>query len=96
MNIVYVTSNKGKIQVAQKYLGQLGITVEGYHLDMEEIQSHSGEDIITRKAEQAFKAINKALIVSDHFWNIEALKGFPCAYMKYMNEWLKPQDLSIL
>lgn len=59
---------------------------------MEEIQSHSGVEIIKRKARQAFLSIKKPLIVTDHFWNIEALRGFPGAYMKYMNEWLTPQD----
>jgi len=92
MNITYVTSNKGKIAVAKRYLTPLGITVEGSHLEMEEIQSHLGEEVIRRKAMQAFQALKKPLIVSDHFWNFEALRGFPGAYMKYMNEWLTPQD----
>lgn len=90
--IYYVTSNKKKVLVAQRYLSKEGIEVVGKTLELEEIQSHSGDEIIKRKATQAFGAVNHPIIVSDHFWNIPALRGFPGAYMKYMNEWLTPDD----
>lgn len=88
----YVTSNKDKITVAKKYLSPLGIDIKEIEMDLEEIQSESGEEIIKRKAKQAFSLLKKPLIVSDHFWRIPALNGFPGAYMKYMNSWLSPQD----
>jgi XTP/dITP diphosphohydrolase len=92
MSLTYVTSNQDKIKVAQRYLAPLGIHIENQHLDLEEIQSNSGEEIIKRKAKQAFHAIQKPLIVTDHFWNIPALQGFPGAYMKYINQWFTTQD----
>jgi XTP/dITP diphosphohydrolase len=90
--IYYVTTNESKIQVAEKYLAILNIAVVGKPLDLEEIQSHSGEEIIKRKAHQAFEMFKHPLFVTDHIWHFPALKGFPGAYMKYMNEWLSPQD----
>lgn len=92
MSLIYVTSNQEKIKVARRYLSPLGIQLESAHLDLEEIQSNSGEEIIKKKAAQAFTSLQKPLFVTDHFWNIPALNGFPGAYMKYMNQWLAPQD----
>lgn len=91
-SLIYVTSNASKIFYAKRYLEPEGIEVIGQDLDMAEMQSHSGEDIIRHKAEQAFAAFQKPLIVSDHFWSISALKGFPGAYMKHVNKWLSPED----
>ena len=91
-SIIYVTSNKSKVFYAKRHLEPEGINVVAKYLDMTEMQSHSGEAIIRHKAEQAFSTFKKPLIVSDHFWNIPALKGFPGAYMKHVNEWLTPQD----
>ncbi len=92
MKLLYVTSNKEKIKLAQMYLSDQDIQIEAQHLDLEEIQSNSGEEIIKRKAEQAFSTLKKPLIVTDHFWNIKSLNGFPGAYMKYINQWFTPQD----
>ncbi|MGI5826242.1 MAG: non-canonical purine NTP pyrophosphatase [Patescibacteria group bacterium] len=92
----YVTSNDGKIRVANKYLLPLGIEVVKHPLDVAEIQSSSIEDISRYKAEQAFKIVGEPLIVNDAEWNFPALNGFPGPYVRYINEWLSPEDFIAL
>lgn len=47
-------------------------------------------------AEQAFKILGEPLIVNDAEWNIPALNGFPGPYVRYINEWLSPDDFIVL
>lgn len=90
--LYYITGNKNKFAIAKKYLGKLGIEIVQKDLNMPEIQSHSPEAVARDKAEKAFAQLQQPLFVSDHFWSITALNGFPGAYMRYMNEWLSSQD----
>lgn len=92
MLFYYVTSSSSKIASAKRHLSPYGLDVEQKFLDMVEIQSHLGEEILKHKAEQAFDFLKQPLIVSDHFWYIPALRGFPGAYMKHVNEWFTPED----
>jgi len=88
----YVTSNKSKIEVAQKYLHPHGVIVSGSQLEFDEIQSSSIEIIARHKAAEAFRKLNKPLLVNDAGWYIPALNGFPGPYMKLANEWLTSND----
>lgn len=90
--LYYVTSNQNKIAVAQKNLTPLGVHFEPIYLDIVEIQSDSLESVALQKAQEAFNKVKKPLFINDHFWSISALHGFPGAYMKYMNQWLEPED----
>lgn len=91
--LYYITGNENKFAIAKKYLGDLDVEIVQKDLNMTEIQSHSPEAVARDKAEKAYAMLKQPLFVSDHFWSITALNGFPGAYMKYMNEWLTPQDL---
>jgi XTP/dITP diphosphohydrolase len=91
--LYYITSNPQKIGIAQKYLSPLNVTIEGKHLDLIEVQSDDIAHIATEKAKQAYAAVNKPLFVNDAGWYITALNGFPGPYMKYMNDWLKADDI---
>jgi non-canonical purine NTP pyrophosphatase (RdgB/HAM1 family) len=88
----YITSNQGKIRVANKYLHPLGIEIVQKTLDLVEIQSDNIEEITKHKAEQAFAELKHPLLVNDAGWNFVALNGFPGAYMRYVNAWLDPDD----
>ncbi len=90
--LYYVTGNKNKIAIAQRYLSPLGISITPQALELEEIQSHDIEQIAIHKAKHAFGILQKPLFVNDHGWSFTALNGFPGAYMKYMNEWFTPED----
>ena len=90
--LYYITGNKNKIAIAEKFLKPLGIIFEPKNLDIEEIQSDNIDEVTIHKAKGAYSKLKKPLIVTDHFWSIPALGGFPGAYMKYINQWLTPQD----
>lgn len=91
--ISYVTSNKEKIEVAKKYLEPLGIEIVQNNFPLEEIQSERIEEITLYKAVQAYKHLQSPILVMDAGWYIPALHGFPGPYMKYINQWLKKDDL---
>ena len=90
--LYYVTGNQNKIAVAKQFLDPDGVDFHPHPLELTEIQSHSIKEIARDKAQKAYKKLQHPLFVNDHGWSITALNGFPGAYMKYMNEWLLPQD----
>ncbi len=90
--LTYITANNDKIFFAKKGLEPLGITFKTKALELLEIQSSSIEEIALHKGKQAFAMLGTPVFVTDEGWSIPALNGFPGAYMKYMNEWLSPQD----
>lgn len=91
--LYYITSNKGKVRFAEKYLRPLNVRIESKHLDLIEVQSDDIAHIAEEKAKQAFTAIKKPLFVNDAGWYITALNGFPGPYMKYINSWLTADDI---
>ncbi len=91
--LLYVTSNQNKIVTANKLLKPFGISVEGIKVDgIIEPQTDDILKISTLKAQQAFKKVQKPLIVSDGSWIIPGLNGFPGPYMAFVNKWFTSQD----
>ncbi len=90
--VIFVTKNKRKIGEARLACDKLGIKIVQERLDINEIQSHNPLEISKHKAEQAFAIIKKPLVVTDTFWNIPALNGFPGGYMKDISEWFSEED----
>lgn len=91
--ITYVTSNIEKVKVAQKRLEMFGILLKHEHLDLEEIQSDSIEEVAIHKANDAFQKLNTPILVNDAGWEIPSLNGFPGPYMKYINSWFSEDGL---
>jgi len=95
--LAFVTGNPHKFKDMQLALEPFGIEVEQLHLPVDEIQSHDAEEVAIKKAKTAYKlAGDRPVVVNDAHWNILALRGFPGAYMHYMNDWLKPEDFLAL
>lgn len=90
--LYFLTSNTYKIFLAKKNLKPLGIDFEAKPFEIPEIQSDTDTEIATKKAINAFAMLQKPLFVTDDSWYIPSLRGFPGAYMKYMNQWLTPED----
>ena len=88
----YITGNKHKIEIAERYLPGLGIEYEVKSLELTEIQSHSIEEVARAKAEAAYAQLKNPIPVNDQGWSRKGLNGFPGAYMKYINEWFTPED----
>lgn len=94
--INYVTGNPVKISYAKSIFEKFGLEVVQRKLDFQEIQSHDKLGVATDKAKQAFEIIKEPLFVTDTFWEIPSLNGFPGAYMKYINEWFRAEDFLAL
>jgi XTP/dITP diphosphohydrolase len=96
MDIIFVTTNERKIGEAKLACSLMGINVIPKKIDLAEIQSSNPIDISKHKAEQAFMAINKPLVVTDTFWTIPSLNGFPGAYMHEVADWFSAEDFIAL
>ncbi|MCL5784332.1 MAG: hypothetical protein M1142_03190 [Patescibacteria group bacterium] len=90
--ILFATSNDRKILEAKAACELFDIKIEQVILDIDEIQSKDPQQISKNKAEAAFLITQKPVVVTDTFWNIPTLNGFPGGYMKEVAQWFKPED----
>lgn len=82
--IIFVTSNLGKVNSAQKELED--VEVIQYNAELIEPRSDSIKEISKVKATQAYKMTKKPCIAMDSGFFIEELNGFPRAYVNYALE----------
>lgn len=90
--IVFVTSNPLKIEEAKLACNKFDIKVQQVKLNIDEIQSDNPKLISKNKAQSAYLELKKPLVVTDTYWNIPALNGFPGAYMKHLVGWFTQID----
>ena len=79
--IVFVTHNKGKIASANKHLS--GVNFKVFEYDLEEPRSDDIKYISKYKVEEAYKIVGKPCISQDSGFWIEALNGFPRAFVNF-------------
>lgn len=91
-SLAFVTTNEDKFRFFQAWLNEVGLAIDQVKLDIDEIQSFSYEHIAVDKAQKAYAQIGRPLFVNDSAWEIPALKGFPGAYMKFVDQWFEPED----
>ena len=85
-DIVFVTHNKGKIASASNQLK--GVNFKIFEYDLEEPRSDDIKYISKYKVKEAYKLVNKPCISLDcGFW-IDALNGFPKAFVNFSLETL--------
>lgn len=94
--IIFVTGNTYKFQVAKKATSGHAIKIVQKKLDTPEIQATSVEDIASFSARWAADVLKKPVVVSDAGCFIEALNGFPGPFIKYIDGWLSSRDLLAL
>jgi non-canonical purine NTP pyrophosphatase (RdgB/HAM1 family) len=80
MTIYFVTSNKGKFTEAKEIMPNL----VQKSIEIEEMQSLDPKEVVERKAREAYKKIKKPLVVEDTALRLEALNGFPGAFIKHL------------
>lgn len=80
-DIIFVTSNRGKIATAQKDLKN--IRVLPYNAQLIEPRSDDIKEIAEQKVFQAFEMVNKPCISLDSGFFITELNGFPRAYVNH-------------
>lgn len=82
--IIFVTSNKGKIASAQKELKN--IKVLPYDAELIEPRGDDIRKIAKEKVSQAYKIVKKPCIALDAGFFIKELNGFPKAYVNHTLE----------
>ena len=79
--IIFVTTNKGKVESAKEKLKDIKIDIYNYEVD--EIRSDDVREIAKHKVKEAYKVVEKPCISLDAGFYIEALNGFPKAYVNF-------------
>lgn len=79
--IVFVTSNKGKIAFAQECLKD--IKLEIYEYDLIEPRTDDIREMAESKVRQAYAMVQKPCIALDAGFFIEKLNGFPRAFVNF-------------
>ena len=92
MKLACATSNKQKFEIGNALLANLGIELVQKPVHIDEIQGENVELVIRDKVMKAYEILQEPVIVTDDWWDIPALGGFPGAYMKSINSWFLPQD----
>ncbi len=88
--LIFVTSNKHKIEEAQEALKEFDI--QQVAKDIPEIQG-TAEEIVKYKAQRAFAQLKKPCFVEDVSLCIDAWKGLPGPYVKIFMQTLKAQGV---
>lgn len=92
MQIVFVTGNEYKFEVAKKALEGLDVELIQHDLETPEIQSMEVEEVASFSAKWASHQLQKPVVLTDAGYYIEALRGFPGPFIKFTNKWLTAQD----
>lgn len=87
---VFVTSNENKLRQARAILD---LPLPSTSLEVPEIQSLEVKEVITRKAEEAFRMLGKPVLVEDTGLYINSLNGFPGAMVKWVLEAVKNEGI---
>lgn len=93
MKIIFVTGNKIKYSIAKNILNSYGIDIVQENMKTPEIQAEDGKEICEYSAKYAFDKLKKPLVKTDVSYHIHSLNGFPGPFIKYINNWLTPEDL---
>ena len=88
----FLTGNKEKLMEAQEIFP----LINGYEIELEEIQSLSSKDVIEHKLKEAMKKVKGKLIVDDITLEIECLNGLPGTLIKWFGKSIGYSGLSEL
>ena len=91
--IIYVTGNNLKFDVAKKKIAGFGFDLVQKKLETPEIQSMDVKEVASFSAKWASDKLRKAVAVTDAGFYIEALNGFPGPFIKYINKWLTAEGI---
>ncbi len=81
--ITLVSGNAGKIAEARL---ASGLPIEAVEIDLPEIQSLDAGEILTAKAEEAYRRLGRPVVVEETCLELAALNGFPGPLVKWMLE----------
>lgn len=86
MELLYVTTNTGKLLSLQRDMEPYGIQVVQIKMELQEPRSSDVEEIAKGKATTACRQLHKPVAVSDAGFYIHSLNGFPRAFVNFTLE----------
>jgi non-canonical purine NTP pyrophosphatase (RdgB/HAM1 family) len=86
MRVFFVTTNPVKVESVVRVLNARGIKVEVTGLDIPEIQAKTASEVAAAKALEAFRRLQEPVLVNDFAFHIDALNGWPGAFVKIETE----------
>lgn len=86
MEVYFATTNEGKFYSISKELGNYGIKVIQVPLKLPEPRSDDPSEIVKEKVIYAYEHLKKPCIANDGGFFIDALNGFPKAYVNFALE----------
>ena len=85
-SISYVTTNSSKVRSLERELVPLGIKIVQVPLDLSEPRSSDVDEIAKAKIEEAYGKVGGPVVVLDAGFYIDALNGFPRAFVNFALE----------
>ncbi len=89
-SITFITGNLNKVKWTQRYIH---IPLEHKKLDLTEIQSLDSKEVIEHKMKEAYRILNKPVLVEDTSLVIHALGKLPGPLIKWFLQELGPEGL---
>ena len=96
MQITFITGNLKKVHAAREALRGLGVDLVQEALETPEIQDADVANVAASSARYAADLLQKDVVKVDVGLRIEALRGFPGPFIKYVDAWLKPEQILTL
>ena len=90
-NLVFVTSNLGKLEEAGEVLG---FRLRHHALDVHEIQSLDLEEVVRHKARSAYERLACPVLVEDTSLELAGLGGFPGPLIRWMLSTVGPAGIA--
>lgn len=81
-NITFITNSPGKVAEAQSILGS-DFKVALKKIDLDEIQTVDGKQVIEKKAKEAYKILKRPVMVEDTSLYFKAWNGLPGALQRW-------------
>lgn len=83
MQPVFITGNQNKVNYMTEVIG---IDLKHENIDLAEIQSANPEVVILHKVEQAYKILQRPVLVEDTCLSFNVLDGLPGPFVKFFVE----------
>jgi len=77
---VFITGNQNKADYLSRLLD---VEIDHHKVNLDEIQSTSLDEIVTHKVKQAYKLVQRPVLVEDVALSFEALGGLPGPFVKF-------------
>ena len=89
-DLVFVTSNLGKLREAEAVLGR---SLDHCGLDLPELQTLDLEEVVRDKAKAAWKRLERPVLVEDTSLELEGLGGFPGPLIRWLLARVGPEGI---